>query len=66
MNHLSRTPVRIPQLIEKKFYFLTKEHHNSFYSIAVMSFFCHIMKNIHQDDVDNNKVIKKIMILHGT
>ena len=21
-------------------------------------FFCHIMKNIHQDDVDDNKVIK--------
>ena len=34
----------------------------SFYSLAVMSFFvffCHIMKNIHQDDVDDNKVIKK-------
>ena len=31
-----------------------------FYSMAVMSFFvffCH--KNIHQDDVDDNKVIKK-------
>ena len=34
----------------------------SFYSIAVLSFvlffFCH-MKNINQDDVDDNKVIKK-------
>ena len=35
----------------------------SFYSIAVLSFFvffCHIMKNIHQDDVSDSKVIKKI------
>ena len=33
-------------------------HH--FYSIAGLSFFiCHIMKNIHQDDVDYNKVLKK-------
>ena len=34
----------------------------SFYSIAVLSFFvffCHIMINIHQDDVSDSKVIKK-------
>ena len=38
-----------------------------FYSIAVMSFFvffCHIIKNIHQDDVDDNKVIKKVVKCH--
>ena len=28
MNHPSGTPVRIPQFIEQKFYFLTKAHHN--------------------------------------
>ena len=28
MNHPSGTPVRIPQLIEQKFYFLTKDHHH--------------------------------------
>ena len=30
-------------------------------------FFCHIMKNIHQDDVDDNKVIKKslrLLLIH--
>ena len=36
-----------------------------FYSIAVMPFlffFSHIMKNIYQDDVDDNKVIKKKLL----
>ena len=30
--------------------------------MSFFCFFCHIMKNIHQDDVDDNKVIKKMLI----
>ena len=31
----------------------------SFYSRAVLFFLCHVMKNIHQDDVDDNEVMIK-------
>ena len=33
--------------------------------MSFFSFFCHIMKHIHQDDVDDNKVIKKTQIIRN-